>query len=70
MREISVGSTPTAGSSTTLYTVPTGYRALWNLAYLHNTGGSTKTITLQWYDTSASATYDILTSYSFAIKNI
>lgn len=69
MREISIGATPTAGSSTTLYTVPTGYRALWNLSYLHNTGGSTKHITLQWYDASATATYDILTEYSFASKD-
>lgn len=69
MREISIGATPTAGSSTTLYTVPTGYRALWNLSYLHNTGGSTKNITLQWYDASATATYDILTAYPFASKD-
>ncbi len=69
MREISIGATPTAGSNTTLYTVPTGYRALWNLAYLHNTSGSTKTITLQWYDASATATYDILSSYSFNAKD-
>ena len=68
MRELSVGATPTAGSTTTLYTVPTGYRALWNLSYLHNTGGSTKHITLSWYDSSASATYDILKEYNFNSK--
>ena len=68
MRELSVGATPTAGSTTTLYTVPTGYRALWNLSYIHNTGGSTKHITLSWFDASASVTYDILTQYNFNSK--
>lgn len=68
MREISIGSSPTAGSSTTLYTVPTGYRALWVLYYVHNTGSNTKTFTLQWYDSSANATYDILNGDSFTAK--
>ena len=68
MREFSVGATPTAGSSTTLYTVPTGYYALWNLSYIHNTSGSTKHITLQWYDSSASTSYDILSQYNFTSK--
>jgi len=69
MRELSVGATPTAGSTSTLYTVPTGYRALWNLTYLHNTGGSTKHITLSWYDSSAAVAYDILSQYSFSSKD-
>lgn len=68
MREYSVGATPTAGSTTTLYTVPTGYRALWNLSYLHNTSGSTKNCTLSWFDSSASLTYDILSQYNFSSK--
>jgi hypothetical protein len=69
MREYSVGATPTAGATSTLYTVPTGYRAIWNLSYLHNTSGSTKTCTLSWFDSSASATYDILSSYTFTSKD-
>ena len=68
MRELSVGATPTAGSTSTLYTVPTGYRALWNLTYIHNTGGSTKHFTLSWYDSSAAITYDLLSQYSFSSK--
>ena len=68
MRPISVGSTPTAGVLTTVYTVPTGYYALFNLMYLHNTTGSTKTITAQWYDSSATTSYDILTGYSMQSK--
>jgi hypothetical protein len=69
MRELSVGATPTAGSTSTLYTVPTGYRALWNLTYIHNTSGSTKHITLTWYDSSAAVSYDLLSQYSFNSKD-
>jgi len=59
MRSISVGAHPTAGSSNTLYTVPTGYYAEWNLSYIFNNTGSTKTFTLEWYDASAASTYTI-----------
>lgn len=69
MRELSVGATPTAGSTSTLYTVPTGYRALWNLSYIHNTSGSTKHITLTWYDSSAAVSYDLLSQYNFGSKD-
>jgi hypothetical protein len=37
--------------------------------YIHNTGGSTKHITVQWFDASANSTLDILTSYNFTSKN-
>jgi hypothetical protein len=37
--------------------------------YIHNTGGSTKHITVQWFDASASTTLDILTQYNFTSKN-
>jgi hypothetical protein len=37
--------------------------------YIHNTGGSTKHITVQWFDASASSTLDILTSYTLTSKN-
>jgi hypothetical protein len=69
MRPISVGASPSAATLTTVYTVPTGYYALFNLMYLHNTTGSTKTITVQWYDSSATASYDILTAYSMGSKD-
>ena len=68
MRPVSVGVSPTAATLTTVYTVPTGYYALFNLMYLHNTTGSTKTITAQWYDSSATTSYDILTAYSMGSK--
>ena len=68
MRPVSIGISPTAGVSTTAYTTPTGYYSLIKLLYIHNTGGSTKQITVQWYDSSANTTLDILTAYSFTTK--
>jgi hypothetical protein len=54
-RPVSVGVNLTANTLTTLYTVPTGYYAKWNLMYLFNNTGSTKSITAYWTDHSASA---------------
>jgi hypothetical protein len=68
MRPVSVGVSPTANTLTTVYTVPTGYYAKFTVMYIHNTGGSTKHITVQWYDASLAATYDILTAYDFTSK--
>lgn len=55
MREVSVGLNLTADTLTTVYTVPTGYYAKWNLMYLFNNSGSTKSITVYWHDASASS---------------
>jgi hypothetical protein len=68
MRPSSVGINPTANTLTTVYTVPTGYYAKFTVMYIHNTGGSTKHITVQWYDASAATTLDILTNYDFTSK--
>jgi hypothetical protein len=68
MRPISVGINPTAGTTTTVYTVPTGYYALFNLLYVHNTGAGSKTLTVQWYDASAATTIDILTAVTYTSK--
>jgi hypothetical protein len=68
MRPISVGINPTAGTTTTVYTVPTGYYALFNLLYVHNTGGGSKTLTVQWFDASANTTIDILTQVTYTSK--
>ena len=54
-RPVSVGLNLTANTLTTIYTVPTGYWAKWNLMYLFNNGGSTKSIAAYWHDDSASA---------------
>jgi hypothetical protein len=68
MRPVSVGLNLPETVMTTVYTVPTGYYAKFNLLYLHNTGGSTKSITVQWYDASAATSIDILTAVSYASK--
>ena len=68
MRPISVGINPTGGTTTTVYTVPTGYYALFNLLYVHNTGANNKYLTVQWYDASAAATIDILTQVPYTSK--
>ena len=69
MRALSVGISPTAAVDTTVYTCPKGYYAKFAVMYIHNTGGSTKHITVQWYDASANTTLDILTQYNFTSKN-
>lgn len=68
MRPLSVGFTLASGSTTTVYTVPTGYYAKFNLLYIHNTTGNNKYITVQWYDASADASIDILTQVPYAAK--
>ena len=68
MRALSVGVSPTAAVDTTVYTCPTGYYAKFTVMYIHNTGGSTKHITVQWFDASANSTLDILTNYDFSTK--
>ena len=54
-RPVSVGKNLTSATATTVYTVPLGYFAKWNLMYLFNNSGSTKSITVYWSDSSASA---------------
>jgi hypothetical protein len=68
MRALSVGVSPTAAVDTTVYTCPRGYYSKFMVMYIHNTGGSTKHITVQWFDASANSTLDILTSYDFSSK--
>jgi hypothetical protein len=68
MRPVSVGVSPTAAVLTTVFTVPTAYYAKFTVMYIHNTGGSTKHITVAWYDASTATSYDILTTYDFTSK--
>jgi hypothetical protein len=68
MRALSVGVSPTAAVDTTVYTCPRGYYSKFTVMYIHNTGGSTKHITVQWFDASANTTLDILTNYDFSSK--
>ena len=68
MRLLSIGKNLTAGTETVVYTVPDGYIAVWDLMYLHNSGGSTKTITVDWYDASENSHISVLSSYSMGSK--
>jgi hypothetical protein len=54
-RPVTVGLNLTANTLTTVYTVPNGYWAKWNLMYVFNGTGSTKHITVYWTDVSESA---------------
>ncbi len=61
-RPVTVGLHLTANTLTTVYTVPTGYYAKWNLMYLFNNTGSTKTIAAYWHDASTSADIYVMDS--------
>lgn len=69
MREISVGNNLTAAVKTTLYTVPTGYFAKWNLCYVINHSGNNKTIDVFWYDNSANIEVKVLDNYTLSPSN-
>jgi hypothetical protein len=68
MRPVSVGIVPTAAVETTVYTVPTGYYSQMGVMYIHNAGGSTKHITVQWYKAATATTIDILFQYNLNSK--
>ena len=68
MREVSVGKNLTADTLTTIFTVPVGYYAKWNLMYLFNGSGSTKHCTVYWTDSSASADIYILNQNTISSK--
>ena len=69
MRSITQGGNLTAATPTVIYTVPTGYYAKWNLMYLLNGTGSTKSITVTWRDSSTSTDIYILSDYGLTSKN-
>ncbi len=53
-RPVSVGLNLSSGTAVTVFTVPVGYYAKWNLMYLFNNSGSTKSISVYWRDSSTS----------------
>lgn len=63
MREISVGTNLTANVKTTVYTVPTGYYAKWNLCYVVNHTGNNKYVDSIWYDKSENTEIRVLDNY-------
>jgi hypothetical protein len=68
MREISVGKNLTANTLTTLYTVPKQHTARFYTLYAHNSGGSTKSFSVWWYDKSQNTEIIILLEYTLASK--
>lgn len=69
MRQISVGNNLTAATKTTVYTVPTGYYALWNLCYIVNHTGNNKYIDVFWYDKSTNTEIKVLDNYILSAGN-
>lgn len=67
-RPVSVGLNLTANTLTTVYTVPLGYFAKWNLMYLFNGTGSTKHMTVYWTDVSNTTDIYILNANTIASK--
>ena len=63
MRSVSTGNILTAATKTTVYTVPTGYYAKWNLCYVVNHSGNNKSIDAIWYDFSTTTEIHILDAY-------
>jgi hypothetical protein len=63
MRPVSVGTTLTTTTKTTVYTVPTGYYAMWNLAYAVNHSGNNKFVDIIWYDASTDTEYFVVDNY-------
>lgn len=68
MRRLSVGKNLAAGTETVVYTVPAGYTATWDLMYAHNSVGSNKYLTADWYDVSEDTHVAILEQYNFTSK--
>jgi hypothetical protein len=69
MRQQSVGLNLTANTLTTVYTVPVGYFAKWNLMYVFNGSGSTKTFTAYWHDASANTDIYVMNGSSVNSKD-
>lgn len=63
MKAVSTGNILTAATKTTVYTVPLGYYAHWNLCYVVNTTGNNKTIDAIWYDASTNTEIFVLDNY-------
>jgi hypothetical protein len=63
MRPQSVGTILSNTTKTTIFTVPTGYYAKWNLGYVVNHSGNNKYIDLLWYDSSANTEFNVLDNY-------
>ena len=68
MREQSVGLNVVANTLTTVYTVPSGYYAKWNLMYVFNGTGSTKSFTAYWHDASEGTDVYVMNANNISSK--
>jgi hypothetical protein len=57
------------GTLADIYEVPAGKKAKWVLMYVTNTSGSNGTVTINFYDASASATLPVLSGYAVSSKD-
>lgn len=48
--KFSIGKVLTAGTSNTLFTVPTGYHCVVSMLFITNVGASTKSVSAAWHD--------------------
>ena len=62
----SVGKSLTAGAANIIYTCPSKYIARMVLLFVTNHGSGNRTITIQWYDSSANETYYIVGGYTLS----
>ena len=70
MRELTVGSNLTAGSSNTVYTIPKGCKGIATFLLLANHSNNTKHITASWFDHNENTTVDIVAAKSLTSKEI
>jgi len=68
MKPVSTGTILTANTLTTVFTVPTGYYAKWNLCYISNHTGSNKSVSVWWYDSSSTNEITIIDGYNLDAK--
>ena len=66
MKQLSVGHNLVADTKTTVYTVPTGYYALWNLCYATNATVNNAKINVWWYDASQDVEIKIIENYTIS----
>jgi hypothetical protein len=69
MKAVSIGLNLTANTSTTVFTVPTGYYAKCILLHVVNATASNKHISFSWYDSSTSTSIPIVSEYTITSKS-
>jgi hypothetical protein len=69
MKAVSTGLNLTAATTTTVFTVPTGYYAKCNLLHVVNGTASNKHITFNWYDSSVSTSIPVVFEYTITAKS-